>query len=41
MSAGAADLTLRTGSLKSALAFHATNNLLVTANVYYQYQPPP
>ena len=40
MGAGAAYLTLRTSSLKSAIIFHATINLLVTANVYYQYQLP-
>jgi membrane protease YdiL (CAAX protease family) len=40
MGAGAAYLTFRTGSLKSAIVLHATINLLVTANVYYQYQLP-
>lgn len=40
MGAGAAYLTLRTGSLKSAIVLHAIINLLVTANVYYQYQLP-
>ncbi len=38
MGFAAAFLTLRTGSLNTAIAFHALINLWVTANVYYQYQ---
>jgi membrane protease YdiL (CAAX protease family) len=40
MGAGAAFLTLRTGSLNTAIVFHALVNLLVAANTYYQYQAP-
>lgn len=40
MGVGAAYLTLRTGSLNTAIIFHALINFLVTANVYFQYQMP-
>lgn len=40
MGAAAAFLTLRTGSLNTAIVFHALVNLLVSANTYYQYQAP-
>jgi membrane protease YdiL (CAAX protease family) len=40
MGFAAAFLTLRTGSLNTAIAFHALINLWVTANVYFQYQAP-
>jgi membrane protease YdiL (CAAX protease family) len=33
-------LTLRTGSLKSAIALHALGNLLITLDVYFHYQHP-
>lgn len=33
-------LTLRTGSLKSAIALHALGNLLITLDVYFHYQLP-
>lgn len=38
--AGAAYLTLRTGSLTSAIAYHALLNLIACGSVYYQYQMP-
>ncbi len=40
MGAGAAYLTLRTGSIKSAIMYHALINLLVYVSIYFVYQSP-
>jgi len=40
MGFGAAFLTIRTGTLHTAIAYHALVNFLITMQVYYQYQQP-
>jgi membrane protease YdiL (CAAX protease family) len=40
MGSAACYMTLRTGSLKSAIALHALGNLIITLDVYFLYQHP-